>query len=71
MGPSMGPSLGRAALRNQAAAQVMASLHVVLGEAGLVGGSLPFTARQPRRSSCRVAARTAGPLKAPNFVPYP
>lgn len=49
-----------------AAAQISASDHRVLGEAGLVGGSLPFVFRQPARSSARVAEPAATPLSDPN-----
>lgn len=47
------------------AAQIKASDHPVLGEAGLVGGSPPFVRRHAARSNARVAEPAATPLKEP------
>ncbi|MDQ3640309.1 MAG: hypothetical protein M3450_02260 [Actinomycetota bacterium] len=49
----------------EATAQMSASDHRVLGEAGLVGGSPPIVRRQQARSSARVAEPAATPLSDP------
>ena len=49
-----------------AAAQMMASDHRVLGAAGLVGGSPPLVRRQAARNRARVAEPAATPLSEPS-----
>jgi hypothetical protein len=51
----------------EAAAQISASDHRVLGDAGLVGGSPPFVRRHPARSRARVAEPAATPLSDPTI----
>jgi hypothetical protein len=45
-----------------AAAQINASGQLVLGDAGLAGGSEPLARRHPEWSAARVAAPAAAPL---------